>query len=231
MRALLRRFEVIVVRGARARNYIIVAAPRCHVHIIPGSVRMERFCPTVQHRAVDVVWVGRLVAVKHPEQLLEVLAEVKRRIGTIRAVIVGDGPLRGLVQRRAQEIGLVGDVSFAGHVDDVHKFLKDSKVFVLTSRSEGLSIAMAEAMAAGAVPVIPDVGDLAELVRSGETGWLVTPGAVSEYANRICSLLSDEVLRKELSTAARLAVRNFNDISAVARRWEEILVSATAKTT
>ena len=82
---------------------------------------------------------------------------------------------------------------------------------------------MAEAMAAGAVPVVPDVGDLGELVRTGETGWLVDPDRVSEYADRICALLEDAGLWTRVSAAARQAVRDFNDVTSVAKRWEALI--------
>ena len=86
---------------------------------------------------------------------------------------------------------------------------------------------MAEAMAAGAVPVVANVGDLGELVRPGETGWLIDPDDVLDYADRICALLGDTGLWTRMSAAARQAARDFNDVSSVARRWEA-LISATA---
>ena len=64
-----------------------------------------------------------------------------------------------------------------------------SKIFVLTSRTEGLSIAMAEAMASGVVPVVANVGDLADLVVDGVTGFLVTLDNVPEFVQRAALLL------------------------------------------
>jgi glycosyltransferase involved in cell wall biosynthesis len=223
VRAVVRRFDVIVVRGQRARRYMVETGAGRNVHIIPGSIRTDRFCSESHDRSLDVVWVGRLVPIKQPEQILAVLAEVKRRRGRLKAVIVGDGPLLEPMRRRTDQMALSEDVLFAGYIEDVERVLTDAKVFLLTSRSEGLSIAMAEAMAAGAVPVVPDVGDLGELVRTGETGWLVDPDQVSDYADRICALLGDAGLWTRVSAAARQAARDFNDVSSVARRWEAVI--------
>jgi glycosyltransferase involved in cell wall biosynthesis len=231
VRAVVRRFDVIVVRGQRARRYMIETAAGRNVQIIPGSIRTHRFCSAPHARSLDVVWVGRLVPIKQPEQILAVLAEVKRRRGRLKAVIVGDGPLLEPMRRRSDEVALSEDVLFAGYIEDVERVLTDAKVFLLTSRSEGLSIAMAEAMAAGAVPVVPDVGDLGELVRTGETGWLIDPGKVSDYADRICALLDDAGLWTRVSAAARQAARDLNDVSSVARRWEALIsVKAVPRT-
>lgn len=225
IRAVVRRFDVIVVRGHRARRYMMETAAGRNVQIIPGSIRTDRFSSTRHDRSLDVVWVGRLVPIKQPERILTVLAEVKQRRGRLKAAIVGDGPLLEAMRRRAAEMALSDDVAFAGHIDDVERVLTDAKVFLLTSRSEGLSIAMAEAMAAGAVPVVPDVGDLGELVRDGETGWLIDPDRMSDYADRICALLGDDGLWARVSAAARQAVRDFNDVSSVARRWEALIAA------
>jgi glycosyltransferase involved in cell wall biosynthesis len=225
IRAVVRRFDVIVVRGQRARHYMTSIVAGRNVQVIPGSIEADRFGAGVEERSLDVVWVGRLVAIKQPEQMLAVLAEVKRRRGRLKAMIVGDGPLLESIRRRTEEMALSENVSFAGHVEDVERVLTDAKVFLLTSRSEGLSIAMAEAMAAGAVPVVPEVGDLGELVRPGETGWLVHPGQVSDYADRICALLADAGVWGRMSDAAKRAACNFNDVAAVAQRWE-VLISA-----
>jgi glycosyltransferase involved in cell wall biosynthesis len=218
---------VIVVRGQRARRYMIETGAGRNVQIIPGSIPANRFSSKPHDRPVDVVWVGRLVPIKQPEQILAVLADVKRRRGRLKAVIVGDGPLLEPMKRRADEMALSEDVLFTGYLEDVERALTDSKVFLLTSRSEGLSIAMAEAMAAGVVPVVPNVGDLGELVRTGETGWLVDPDHVSGYADRIGVLLDDTGLWTRVSAAARQAAHDFNDVSSVARRWEA-LISAVA---
>jgi len=112
---------------------------------------------------------------------------------------------------------------FAGHVERVEGFLSRSRIFLLTSQSEGLSIALAEAMMAGAVPVVADVGDLSELVINGETGWLIEPGNFDEYSDKITALLGDDQLWNEMSKNAReLAMQN-NGLDSVVRRWQNLM--------
>src|SRR6185369_4829766 len=111
-----------------------------------------------------------------PDHLCEVIRRVALRRPSLRVVIAGRGPLLELLKRQVKKDQLESVVRFVGHVEKVERLLTRSRVFLLTSRSEGLSIALAEAMMAGAVPVVPDVGDLSELVIDGKTGWLVAPG-------------------------------------------------------
>ena len=123
------------------------------------------------------------------------------------------------MKRRVAELALDGTVDVLGQRDDVDLIVRRSKVFVLTSRSEGLSIAMTEAMAAGAVPVVADVGELGDLVDPGRNGFLVEPRDTAAYARRIGALLADAELRTRLSQAAEQDARGHVGREAVAARW------------
>ena len=82
-----------------------------------------------------------------------------RRPGT-EVTIAGSGPLLPEVKAAAERLGITGLVNFAGHVERIQALLSQTKVFILTSRSEEALIALAEAMIAGVVPVVVDVGVL-----------------------------------------------------------------------
>jgi phenylacetate-CoA ligase len=227
--AIARRFDLLVVRGSKAKEYLEARRVAKRTLIVPGSIETARFADRGEPREIDVVWVGRLVEVKQPAQMLGILAHMAPElekdglwsgsISTFKAVIVGDGPLRESLERRAAEWGLGDRVRFLGHQDRVEEVLRRSKVFLLTSRSEGLSIALAEAMAAGAVPVVADVGDLGDLVRHRVNGYLVPPDDISEYAIRIGELLASPSPWESFSDAARRAAVEYNDIGRIADRW------------
>lgn len=219
--ALARRFDLIVVRGLGAQSFMSQRGLGRLVRVVPGSIRASRFDDRSDTRSYDVVSVCRLVPIKQPEHMIETLSRAVRRRPGLRAAIVGDGPLMEKLQRMALERKINANVDFVGHIEDVERVLVRSKIFLLTSRSEGLSIAMAEAMAAGAVPVVAAVGDLGDLVRNDETGFLVTPGSFDEYAQRICDLLEDEQSLRRLSDAATRAAVDHNAVENVADRWAD----------
>jgi len=220
--AVVRQFDLLVVRGHKAERFLAVRKPRGRIAIITGSVRPPAAKPTAR-RDIDMAFVGRLSAVKQPQQFIEIVAEVCRAVPGLRAVVVGDGPLLPALRRTARQLGVADHIGFLGKRMDVDAILGRSKVFVLTSRSEGLSIAMAEAMFAGVVPVVADVGELGDLVTDGVNGFLVKPNRVAEYVKRIVPLLHDRDLWSICSRNANRAAKGYCSLPVVAGRWRTYL--------
>lgn len=216
---LVREFDQVVVRGRGARAYLVARGmPTAAVAIIPGSVDPR---PLVQRpeRAIDLVFVGRLAELKQPLQFVEILAAVVAMRPATCGVMVGGGPLETAVRERAAALGVADRLQLAGQSDQVADVLTRSRVFVLTSRSEGLSIAMAEAMMAGVVPVVAAVGDLADLVCDGVSGYLVAPNDVTAFARRAVGVLDEPALWSSLSEAAAAAARQHVGLDHVSALW------------
>jgi glycosyltransferase involved in cell wall biosynthesis len=218
----LRQFDVAVVRGSKAHAFVSERGFPGTVAIITGSVAAAVAVPASQRR-YDLVYVGRLTELKQPLQFVEIAAAVRLERPDVRAAVVGDGPMADAMKARAAELGVAGQVDFLGQRADVSCLLAASKVLVLTSRSEGLSIAMAEAMAAGAVPVVADVGELGDLVENGVNGYLVEPDSVDQYAARVSSLLRDPALWTRCSQAAAAAAMRHCGVDAVTALWRRHL--------
>jgi len=170
-----------------------------------------------------VISVGRLVPVKRYDRLLQILIELARRQASVRAAIVGDGPQRQWLQGEARRLGISDNIDFLGQCDDVPALLARSKTFAITSASEGMSIAMLEAMAAGVPVIVPDVGDLRDIVTDGQTGVIIDPTVADDAADRIASILNDTQRLHTLSTNARQAAAAFADVQAVAAKWDAAL--------
>jgi glycosyltransferase involved in cell wall biosynthesis/SAM-dependent methyltransferase len=215
-------FDAVIVRGRKGEQYIRNFSHPNLVEIVPGSVDTSRLHLNGQPRHIDIAFIGRVVPIKQPEHICEVIRRVAQRHPALRVVIAGRGESLAGMKEQARKMGLAHCIRFVGHVERVEGLLARSRVFLLTSRSEGLSIALAEAMLAGVVPVVANVGDLSELVIDGQTGWLVAPGHFQSYADRICNLLSDQQAWLNMSANARqLALRN-NGLDAVTNRWEKL---------
>jgi glycosyltransferase involved in cell wall biosynthesis len=216
-------FDAVVVRGRKAQAYLREHSHPGQVDIFPGSVNPDRFHVNGQPRPIDIVFIGRIVSIKQPDQICAVIKRVAQKRPHLRAVIAGRGPLLDRMKEEIRSLGLSHVVQFVGHVERVEGLLTRSRVFLLTSRSEGLSIAMSEAMIAGTVPVVADVGDLSELVVNGSTGWLIQPGDLDGYAEKICALLEDAPAWTAMSQNARRLALDNSGLPAVARRWESSL--------
>lgn len=219
--AVTREMDVVVVRGERASREMSEHGLVQRVRIVPGSIDPARF-PAHQPRDIDLVFVGRLAEIKRPDRFVQVVARVASEAPTVRAVVVGHGPMRPELEALAADLGVRERIEWLGQRDDVETIISRAKVYVLTSRSEGLSIALAEAMSAGAVPVVADVGELGDLVQNAITGFLIDQDDIEAYAARVLEVLRDDALFQRLSQAGAAAARRYNDVDAVADRWRRI---------
>jgi len=175
-----------------------------------------------------LVFVGRLSPIKQVHQFIAIVDAIARTVPNVRATIVGDGPLMANLRAHSKALGLTENIEFLGKRKDVEAILACSKIFVLTSRSEGLSIAMAEAMTAGVVPVVADVGELGDLVVNGENGYLVEPNHIDEYTKKVISLLRDNALWTQFSQRASKVARRKCDIESVSEKWRQHLQDVVA---
>jgi|WetSurMetagenome_2_1015567.scaffolds.fasta_scaffold03467_9 glycosyltransferase involved in cell wall biosynthesis len=183
---------------------------RDHVTVVYSGIALDRFRGPAQPAAPRQVdagpvlgWVGRLVPVKRVDVLLRATAALGADGGWpgLRALIVGDGELRGELERLSHSLGLAGTVQFVGQSEHPEEYLRQMDLFVFPSRDEGLGLAVSEAMAAG-VPVVAlqDGGGVVELVRlSG--GGVVAPDEPA-LVEAITALLRDPDQRRRLSERA-----------------------------
>jgi L-malate glycosyltransferase len=125
-------------------------------------------------------------------------------------MLVGEGPERETLSRRAGNLLAERRVLMLGHRDDVRRLLAAADVFILPSRYEGFGLAVVEAMAAG-VPVIASrVGGVPEIVRDGTDGCLVKGGDVEALAETIRLMAINESGRQQLARAGQLRAQDFS---------------------
>ena len=226
--AVLRQFDVIVTRGNQARAFLDQHRLARRSVVITGSIDTARFSPNGTQREFDLVYVSRLVRDKGLEYFLEVLAQLAA-LRPVRAAIVGDGPLRPLLATRAKELGLNGELRFLGHADDVVPVLRRSRVFVLTSPSEGMSIALLEAQGTGLPAAVTPVGELADAVREGVTGTLLKEKDAAAAAGALARLLDDRAALQTMAQAARRQVEGTYSVAAMAGRWNAFFEGLAAE--
>jgi glycosyltransferase involved in cell wall biosynthesis len=171
--------------------------------------------------------VGNLTAKKDQATLLAASARLAGEHPHLRVVLVGSGPLEHELRTRALRLGLGDAVVFAGSRDDVFDLLPAFDLFALSSRFEGLPIALLEAMASGVPPVVTRVGGVPEVVTDGEDGLLVEPGDPDGLATCLGKLLADPGRRAELGARAVERAAAF-DLAHAVRRIEAIYDRALA---
>jgi glycosyltransferase involved in cell wall biosynthesis len=218
----LRSFDFIITMGRGARDFIGARVPGADLHVIPGGLDLGLYRPSDRPPSTDIIFVGRLAPIKRLPLLLEAVAAVRARLGTVSLTIVGDGPLRASLEDAARTLGLDECVTFAGHRADVRDVLSRARVFALTSQSEGVSLSLMEALACGVPAVVPRVGDLDDVLADGVNGFLVDDQTPQGFADRLVDLLSDERLRERFADAARRSAEAYG-VEAIRRRWDFVL--------
>lgn len=148
--------------------------------------------------------VGRLDPVKDLGTLIEAFSVLGRADAVL--LIVGDGPERPRLERLSESLGCAGSVIFTGHRDDVRRVLPALDVYVNCSVTEGMSVTILEAMAAGLPVVATAVGGNPELVQRGLTGLLVLSRSPRSLANAVGRLLGSPDDRAAMGAAARARV-------------------------
>ena len=126
------------------------------------------------------------------------------------------------VRALAESLGLAGAVHFLGERHDVPDLLNAMDIFVLPSYSEGLSLALLEAMAAGKPVVATAVGGTPEVVTEGDNGLLIPPRDAGALAGALERLLTDLALAQHLGANARTHVREHFSLDRLGREINEI---------
>lgn len=160
-----------------------------------------------------VLSAGRLVPWKGFGALLELLPALKKTFPELKLLIIGTGSDMHVLEQKAAELGVEGDVIFAGEVerDVLIRYIRASDVFVLNSRYEGLSHQILEVMSVGVPVITTNVGGNPEVIEDGKNGFLVKPNDTQMLIKRITTLLTDTALRAQMVQSARRTVKRFSN--------------------
>ena len=214
--------DVIITMGTGAAEFFRKKGVAVPIHVVPGGMDKERFSPAEEVAAIDLVLVGRLVEVKSIDLFLHAVRCVADVMPNIKAVVVGEGPLRGDLEQLARNLGIDHCVKFTGFEPRVSDWLRQARIFMLTSHSEGLSLALMEAMMCGLPAVVAQVGDLGDLVQDDVNGYLVSERCAEAFAAPVLGLLADDRKYAAFSQAARRMAMRY-EMAEVTLMWDGIL--------
>jgi len=168
-----------------------------------------------------LVSVGNLYPVKGHRFLIDALGLLANRYPRLHVAISGRGELADALAARAAGHGLGNRVHLLGLRSDIAAILTAADVFVLPSLSEGLPLALLEAMFAGCPIVATDVGEVPTALAHGEAGALVEPANADALAKALDRILSDSNRTSELGRRAASRARAEYDVSHMVRRYVE----------
>ena len=200
---------------------------RCGVENIEASAMPVHAAPG------RVLCVARLSEEKAHLVLLSALSELKQRGQAFHCTLVGEGPMRTVIEARIAELGLTAEVTLLGSLapDRVAEQYQACDIVVLASFSEGVPVVLMEAMAHGRPVVATRVGGIAELVAHERTGFVVAPGDAQELADGLATLLSDPARAAAMGRAGSESVWQEFSVPRSAERLERLFLGARSRST
>jgi glycosyltransferase involved in cell wall biosynthesis len=203
------------------------------IHVVRCGVDLERFKLKPQrepHVPARILTVARLAPEKGHLVLFEALQMLHQRGVPVRLDLCGDGPFRSTLERSAVELGIADSVTFHGAIsqDSILEYLYDADVFCLPSFSEGLPVAIMEALAVGLPVVATAITGIPELVEDKVSGRLVRAARPDLLADAIESLVVDHSLRQLVTAEGRRRVENEFSIDGIVPRLAKLFKRTTA---
>jgi glycosyltransferase involved in cell wall biosynthesis len=223
-RSLAKKSDAIIAISEKQKLELTAEHQICppeKVHVIPLGFDLDRFrtdqeikrrnfrsAYAIADDEIAIVIIGRIVPVKNHEMFLRVIHRLLETTSKkVRAFIVGDGESRYDLEMKAREMGfdvatekmtVKKPLTFTSWIRDVDRVLAGSDIVCLTSWNEGTPVSIIEAQAANKPVISTKVGGVENIVRDGESAFLVEPGDEEGFLNRLAALVDNEDLRKKM---------------------------------
>ncbi len=218
--------HIFTVSQASRRTLVEqIGIPARRIKVIPNGVDTERFAPGPARSAggrIVIGTVGSLTPVKNQSLLIRSVAQLISSGQDIDLRLAGNGPMKDELISLARELGIEDHVFFAGHVDDVPRFLHQLDIFALPSSSEQHPNALLEAMACGLPCAATRVGSVDEVLARGKYGIVLQSDDVSGMTDALIGLVQDINMRNCLGAAARGRVLERYTVEVMIRKYEDM---------
>lgn len=202
---ILRRLPAIAAVSVPIRDELVRrGVARERIHFVPNGVRdPKRLSATSPPPAPVILIVGRLSPEKNIDVALRAVNQARAELPDLKLIIAGEGPERGRLCSLIAQLGLSEVVELLGYVHDVDVLMSRASCFLLPSQTEGMPLALLEAMACGLPIIASAVGAIPEVARRGSEAVLVSPGDPGALAQAIKRVLTDRGLAEALGRNAR----------------------------
>jgi starch synthase (maltosyl-transferring) len=209
----------------------VMRLPREKLLVIPNGIDVAAFHDAVPASGAKlameagrrmILFVGRLDRQKRPDWLIERLPAIAQSLPEHDLVIVGEGPLRGTLNRRAEQLGVADRVHLVGWQPDVARFYAAADLLVLTSAWEGMPNVVLEAMAASRPVVATDVHGVVELLGDTAAEQVVPLNDPQALVAAVVRIAGDKHLATRLGTQNRQRVAGHFSIEATVRAYVEL---------
>lgn len=214
-------FDTITVTGSntkrKLKNYKIVGN---NIHVVPSVINVSFFKPKKTAKKYDLIFLGNLTKNKRLDIVIKAVSKLNSKVNL---AVVGQGKYDTFYKKLCTKYGIESTVHFLGFKKDVRKYLSSSKILVLASDNEGLPQCVMEAMSCGIPCVVPNVGDIRDLVSHNQNSLIFERSDAKDLTVNIERLLSDEIFYSYLSRNARKDAVDKVSILGGVKKWNKIV--------
>ena len=216
----IRKFDAFVVLTEEDKGYW---GNLGNIHYIPNPLT---FIPEKISNAESkrIIALGRTCKQKQIDLLIKIWSRIVEKHPEWKLVTFGNGNIDEL-KKLAAKLNISDNVEINPPTSDVEKELSDSSIYALTSKYEGFGMVLTEAMSVG-LPVVSFACKCGprDIINDGEDGFLVEPGDIDTFAERLSLLIDNEELRKKMSAAAATNILRYSE-DMVMEKWEHLFNS------
>ncbi|NQX45944.1 glycosyltransferase family 4 protein [Paenibacillus tritici] len=222
-RPIWRYFRRIETLGARSADQILVSSEWIgqltrslgvrpdRIHTLPYGLDLKHYAARAAEPAPlqfaegipVIMYAGRLEYIKGVHVLIEALGILNERTQKWICALAGIGSLQEELMERTRQLGIQQQVYFTGKLDNIPAALRAADIYVQPSLQDTQPFSVTEAQLAGIAPVVAGTSGMPEMVRQGETGWIVPPGDAVQLARQLEELLGNKELRERTGFQAR----------------------------
>ncbi len=193
--------------------------------ILPGhsSCFIDDFFPLKTRKKWDIITVSRLHKIKRIDLFIEIVEKISRN-RNIKCAIIGDGPMDLALRKMVEKKNLQGSIEFLGKIPNnkLNRYYNQSKLFLLSSKNEGLPATIIEAMLTEICVISTDVGSISSCIKHGFNGFLYDFENISDSTKIILNLLNNRDFRDQIAKNGRKTALSYSAGNRI-KIWEEII--------
>jgi glycosyltransferase involved in cell wall biosynthesis len=218
---ILNNARYILVPGSKTGSYWKAGGFNKMV-ILHSTINTDVFKPNASiAKEFDFLYIGVYDSNKRPDMILDAFAALREEGIQARICMIGFGPLGEVLLEKAKSLRIEDRVVFH-NTGDVIDYINKSRIFVMASLSEGIPCAMMESMACEVIPIVPDVGDIKDVVKFNENGILYD-GSYSELKRWMKDILTRYPQLDDMKKRARKTIVEGHSYAVATSRWDNLL--------
>lgn len=221
----LRNAKAINVPGSKSKDYwVSLGIDPNKINLLHSTIDTENdFLPLSGEKKYDFLYVGTLEKRKQIPMIVDACANLKNMGYKFNFAIVGSGEDDEVVSAQIKKYKLEDVVFQLGYQSDVLSYYHQAKYFIMASRNEGIPCAMMEAMSCDLIALVPDVADIADVVKEKDTGFIMDDVTVDIITDKMKYILDHkdemEVIRKN----GREMIRENHSYQSATKKWDELI--------